>query len=210
MLNTMKDNRNTELTDTEEGLQSLLRTALDMGATDARVISADTIVVDPGLAEMCSNPKCINYALSRSCPPHVAGPEWFREQLESLTQAIVFKIEVPSEILYSTQNLELFQLLHEIAASVDHAARGMGFSSARGYAGNSCKKVFCHDFLECRALYGDGECRNPDRARASMSGFGVNVTKLYEAAGWPLKDYERETGEGGTRMASICGLVLIS
>jgi hypothetical protein len=43
-----------------------------------------------------------------------------------------------------------------------------------------------------------------------MSGFGVHVTKLYEAAGWPLKDLARETAEGGTRMASICGLVLVS
>lgn len=190
-------------------MESLVRTALDMGATEARVIPADSIVVDPGLAEMCHNPKCINYGLSKSCPPNVAGPEAFREQLEGFTWAIVFKIEVPSQILYSTQDLELFQLLHEIAASVDRAARGMGFSGARGYAGNSCKKAFCHDFLQCRALYEDGECRNPDRARASMSGYGVNVTKLYEAAGWPLKEPERQTGEGSTRMASICGLVLI-
>jgi len=205
----MQHTRNTELTGTERSLQSLLQTALDMGATDARVIPTDRIVIDPGLADMCHNPKCINYGLSKSCPPNVAGPEAFREQLEGFSRAIVFKIEVPSEILYSTQNLELFQLLHEIASNVDQAARDMGFSGAWGYAGNSCKKVFCHDFLECRALYGDGECRNPDRARASMSGYGVNVTKLYEAAGWPLKDLAHETEEGSTRMASICGLVLI-
>jgi len=209
-MSNVQPTRNAGVTDMESSLQPLLQTALDMGATDARVIPAERIVVDPGLAEMCHNPKCINYGLSRSCPPNVAGPEAFREQLQGFTLAMVFKIEVPSEILYSTQNLELFQLLHDIAANVDRAAHGMGFFRARGYAGNSCKKAFCHDFLQCRALYGDGECRNPDRARASMSGYGVNVTKLYEAAGWPLKEPERETGEGATKMASICGLVLVS
>ncbi len=198
-----------ESEETAEKLEQLVQTALEMGATDARIIPADNIVVDPGLAERCSNPKCINYGLSKSCPPNVAGPAAFKEQLENLTHALVFKIEVPAEILYSMQGQELFQLLHETAAGLERAAVEMGFSGARGYAGNSCKKVFCDDFPECRALYGDGQCRNPDRARPSMSGFGVNVVKLYEAAGWPVKDPARETGEGRFKMGSICGLVLI-
>mgnify|MGYP000190907546 CR=1 FL=1 len=206
----MQENRDKpELSDREERLESLVQTALDMGATHARIIPADRIVVDPGLAEICKNPKCINYGLSKSCPPHVSGPEEFQRQLENFTCALVFKIEVPTEILYTTQNLELFQLLHEIAACVDQAAVNMGFSGARGYAGNSCKKLFCHDFLECRFLHKDGQCRNPDRARPSMSGFGVNVNKLYEAAGWQIKNLTRETGKGHVKMGSICGLVLI-
>lgn len=205
----MQENRKTGSRDTEGRLQSLVQTALDMGATQALIIPAESVVVDSGLADMCHNPKCINYGLSKSCPPHVAGPQAFKEQLREFTYAIVFKIDIPSEILYSTQNLELFQLLHEIAARVDRAAIDMGFPAARGYAGNSCKKVFCHDFLECRALHEDGQCRNPDRARASMSGYGVNVNKLYQAAGWQIKNHAQENEEGSTKTSSICGLVLI-
>lgn len=197
------------LNDTEQKLARLVQTALDMGATDARILPADRIVVDEKLAEKCSNPKCMNYGLSKSCPPNVAGPRAFKKQLETFTQAVFFKIEVPSEILYSTQNLELFQLLHETAAGVEQAAIEMGFTRAKGYAGNSCKMVFCHDHLECRALHGDGQCRHPDRARPSMSGFGVHVGKLYEAAGWPTKHPTQKTRKGRFKMASICGLVLI-
>ncbi len=204
-----KNVENAEFSAREEKLESLLQTALQMGATDSRIIPAQSIVVDPKMAEICYNPKCINYGLSKSCPPHVAGPGAFQENLENFTRALVFKIEVPSEIMYSTQNLELFQLLHETAARVDQTAVNMGFSAAQGYAGNSCKKIFCHDFLRCRALYEDGQCRNPERARASMSGFGVNVKKLYEAAGWTFKNLTRETEEKQIKMASICGLVLI-
>mgnify|MGYP002338715253 CR=1 FL=1 len=206
----MQENgKKTELKDTEERLDSLVEKALEMGATNARIIPAEKIVVDPGLAEICHNPKCINYGLSKSCPPHVAGPEAFEKQLENFSWAVVFKIEVPSEILYSSQNLELFQLLHEVASGVDQAAVDMGFADARGYAGNSCKKVFCHDYLECRFLYEDGQCRNPHSARPSMSGFGVNVSKLYEAAGWQIKNLTCDTAKGRIKMGSIGGLVLI-
>lgn len=195
--------------DTAEKLERLVQTALDLGATDARIMPADRIVVDEKLAEKCRNPKCMNYGLSKSCPPNVAGPKAFKKQLETFIRAVVFKIEVPSEILYSTQNLELFQLLHETAAGVEQAAAEMGFTRATGYAGNSCKMIFCDDHLECRALHGDGQCRNPGRARPSMSGFGVHVGKLYEAAGWPAKHPTLETPNGQFKMASICGLVLI-
>ncbi|MCF8029135.1 MAG: DUF2284 domain-containing protein [Desulfobacteraceae bacterium] len=203
------ERKTTVLCETDEIKGGLVREALELGATAAAVISADQIVVDESLADKCRNPKCINYGLSKSCPPHVAGPSAFKELLETVSRAIVFKIEVPSEVLYSGQNLELFQLLHETAAGIEQAAIRMGFSGARAYAGNSCKKVFCADYLECRALGEDGQCRNPDRARASMSGFGVNVAKLYAAAGWERKGVTHETDSGSIRMDSICGLVLI-
>ncbi len=197
------------LCETDEITTGMIRAAHDLGATDTAVLSTDQIVVDESLAEKCRNPKCINYGLSKSCPPHVAGPSAFRDLLETFSRAVVFKIEVPSEILYSGQNLEMFQLLHETAAGIEQAAIRMGFSGARAYAGNSCKKVFCADYLECRALEKDGQCRNPDRARPSMSGFGVNVAKLYAAAGWERKGVTHETDSGSIGMDSICGLVLI-
>ncbi|MFP3980760.1 MAG: DUF2284 domain-containing protein [Desulfobacterales bacterium] len=203
------ERKTTVLCEADEITTGLIREALELGATDAAVISADQIVVDKSLADKCRNPKCMNYGLSNSCPPHVAGPSAFKDLLETFSRAIVFKIEVPSEVLYSGQNLELFQLLHETAAGIEQAAVRMGFSGARAYAGNSCKKVFCGEHLECRVLEGDGQCRNPDRARPSMSGFGVNVAKLYEVAGWQRKGVTHETDSESIRMDSICGLVLI-
>jgi hypothetical protein len=76
---------------------------------------------------------------------------------------------VPSEILYSGENRELFQLLHEIAAGIENSAVKMGFSDAQAYAGGSCKRIFCHDHPECRVISEKGSCRNPDYARPSMS-----------------------------------------
>ncbi|MFW6081465.1 MAG: DUF2284 domain-containing protein [Desulfosalsimonas sp.] len=193
----------------EEKFSRLLAEAVTLGATDAVLLCTDRIVVEDGLAEKCSNPKCMNYGLSKSCPPYVAGPPAMRKKLETFTRAVFFKIEVPSDILYSGQSRELFQLLHETAAGIEQSAVKAGFSGARGYAGNSCKKVFCREYNECRVISENGRCRNPHRARESMSGFGINVSKLYEAAGWSMKGTEYHNGSESMRMSSICGLVLI-
>jgi len=102
----------------------------------------------------------------------------------------------------------VFGLLHEVAAGIERSAVRKGYPESKAYAGNSCKKIFCGDHPRCRVTGEGGECRNPDRARPSMSGFGINVSKLMQAAGWaPIP---RNLGSNGESTGTVCGLVLIS
>jgi predicted metal-binding protein len=190
-------------------LKALIQDAQKLGASEAKIISTKEIVVEDNLADMCREPRCENYGLSKSCPPHVSGPSAFKKQLEKFDQAIFFKIDVPSEILYSSERRELFQLLHEIASGIEISAVKMGFGSAQAYAGGSCKKIFCQDHSECLALSEKGKCRNPRYARPSMSGFGINVATLFKTAGWTMNWINREADSTTTKMANVCGLVLI-
>ncbi len=190
-------------------LEELLRFGQESGATGAALISPAGIVVDERLARMCREPGCPNYGLSRSCPPHVSGPSAFREGLGDYDRALVFKIEVPSEVLFSDQRREVFQLLHQLAAGLEHRAVERGFADSRGYAGGSCKNIFCHDESECLALSEPGECRNPGLARPSMSGFGINVSRLMQTAGWHPDKLTAGSGSVRPRMTYVCGLVLI-
>lgn len=190
-------------------LRQLSQDAQRSGATDLAIVSTKAIVVDDDLADRCREPRCESYGLSRSCPPHVSGPSVFRKKLEEFNQAIFFRIDVPSEVLYSSERREVFQLLHGIASSIEKSAIKMGFAHAQAYAGGSCKKIFCHDHPECLAVAGKGKCRNPGSARPSMSGFGINVAKLFETAGWSLGATTRDTALTTNKMASVCGLVLI-
>ena len=178
----------------------LLQTAHSLGATDAAFILSNKIEIDDELATLCKKPKCENYGTSFRCPPNVSGPKGFRKRIQNYTDAIVFKITVSSDIMYSHQRIEIFRLLHEIGSFVENKAKQLGYTNSRAYAAGSCKKLFCGEHLECNVLSGEGECRNPDIARQSMSGFGINVKKLMELAGWESEK---------SKMKPACGMILI-
>ncbi len=189
-------------------LKKLTEYAKKSGASHAAVILTKDIIVDTKLADICKKPQCENYGLSKSCPPNVAGPLAFKKQLKNHTKAIVFKIDVLSQILFSSERREFFQLLHEIAASIEQAAIEMGFKNSSAYAGGSCKQIFCYDYKDCLEIIEKGKCRNPQSARPSMSGFGINVLKLMEQAGWKMSKASNNDSSK-TKMTNICGLVLI-
>lgn len=190
-------------------LGQLIREARQSGATELAIVSTRSIVVDDDLADRCREPRCENYGLSKSCPPQVSGPSAFRKKLEEFNQAIFFRIDVPSKVLYSSECREIFQLLHETAAGIETSAIRLGFSGAQAYAGGSCKKIFCHDHAECLALAGKGNCRNPEYARPSMSGFGINVARLCKTAGWSMGTSTRDAASTMDNTASVYGLVLV-
>lgn len=193
-----------------EKLNQLIQYALQSGADRAVIVSAGEIVIDAALADKCREPRCPNYGLAKSCPPHVAGPAALKEQLTTFHQAILFKIEVPSEILFTSQRREVFQQLHKAASGLERAALQAGFSRAQGYAGGSCREIFCHEHADCPALSENGECRHPQYARPSMSGFGIDVAGLFETAGWALRlAANHRSDSAAAETADICGLVLI-
>lgn len=193
----------------KELLEELLLGACLAGATKAALVAAKDIVVTDELADRCLQPRCENYSLSMSCPPHVAGPAAFRKQLEAYEQALFFKIDVPPEVLYSSENRELFHLLHEVAAGIEQSAVKLGLERARAFAGDSCKRVFCYDWLDCQALSPLGKCRHPQSARPSMSGFGVDVAALLQSAGWNVGAQKPGTGGESETTTYVCGLVLL-
>ncbi|MEE4354712.1 MAG: DUF2284 domain-containing protein [Desulfatiglans sp.] len=194
---------------TETSLRELVRLSCRLGATDAAVLSTDAITIEDRLANLCREPRCENYGLSAKCPPNVSGPSGFRKILKDYEHAIAFKIDLPSEILLSSQRREVFTLLHEIAAAVEQSAVEMGFSDSKAFAGGSCKQLFCNNHADCRVLTKKGECRNPQKARPSMSGFGINVSKLMESAGMTYGQVNPELEGKDISIGTVCGLILI-
>lgn len=192
-----------------EALEKLTQLACQLGASDANAIFATGISVEDSLADLCREPGCENYGLSASCPPYVSGPDGFRKLLKTFEHAVVFKIDVPSEILFSEERRDVFRLLHEIAANIEKAATEAGFSKSSAYAGGSCKQIFCRDYSHCRVIAENGGCRNPLLARPSMSGFGINVLKLKKAAGWMSGKPQPDTDLDKVSMETVCGLILI-
>lgn len=194
-----------------EDYNILLEQALLLGATEAAVVHADKIVVAEKFARYCVDPGCPHRGMAASCPPAVGGPDSFRSWVGECREAIVVRLDIPAGILYSSQRLEVMAFLHEIVAGVEAAAWVLGYNRSRAFAGGSCKELFCSSFADCRVLYDDGVCRNPGKARPSMSGFGVDVGHLMQLAHWPEKQLGKHTQgkEEKQVMSWFAGLVLI-
>lgn len=192
------------------GLKKIIQSALDLGASDAAVIPSADILVADDLANLCDgDPRCENYGLAPSCPPHVSGPSGFRKLQTQSRQTIVVRLDVPSSALFSNQRWEIMQLLHEIVSGVEQVAVKTGFKGTLSLAGGSCKKIFCHDHPDCQRLSEQAQCRHPESARPSMSGFGINVAELFRSVGWNLKAANQEDVATSESMTWVAGIIVI-
>ena len=184
-------------------LDELVQLAISLGCDGAVIVPAEEIVVDPELAALCFEPRCQNYGSSPTCPPYVEGPEWISNYLREMSHALFLKIETEDEILYSDQRREVGKLLHFLVIQVEKAARDMGLERSRGFAGGSCKNLFCFDHYECERLKGSGECRNPDSARPSTSGYGISVRHLIDKVGWETENKKERPDKGNARYGIV-------
>ena len=186
----------------------LVQRALDNGATHVALLSPDAVEVEGRLAAFCRDPRCPFYGQSMSCPPNVSGPPGFREKLKQTQYALVLRLEVDSASLIGEERQEVFKVLQQIVSGTERAAQSLGFTESEGFAGGSCKESLCGSFDFCEELSGTGSCRNPETARPSMSGYGVNVGKLMKAAGWSEEIFT-EVLEQEIEMMWLAGLVLV-
>jgi predicted metal-binding protein len=168
------------------------------------------IVVRADLAQRCRNPRCENYALSPGCPPHVGGPAAMRKELRRHRQALFFALDLPTQALLTRSRREGFRRLHEMAADIERQALAAGYDQARAYVGGACKAIFCQEQADCRVLEGTGACRYPEKARASMSGYGIDVGRLIDLAGWGRCEGALNSAATPAAMTSLYGLVLLA
>jgi predicted metal-binding protein len=192
----------------KSALAKLVLRAVALGATEAAHVEAADIKIDEKFARYCREPGCPHYGQGASCPPSVEGPPAFRAWIRDCPDAIVVRLDVPVKILCSDQRHEIMAFLHEVVAGVERAACQEGFVQSRAFAGGSCKELFCSAYPRCRLLNSNEGCRNPDKARPSMSGFGIDVGHLMILADWPEKKLGKITGKDQS-LSWVAGVVLV-
>ncbi len=190
--------------------KSLVQHAAALGASDARLIASAGIRVEEELARICRDPGCPGYGQGANCPPHVMKPAAFRELLRAYPEALVFKFDVPTEVLLGDDRFEVARIVHETAAHLENQALACGYAAARGFAASSCKRIFCAAEIDCRVLSGNGDCRHPDAARPSISGLGVNFFELSRTVGWPIHRITSESDPDEIPMGLMAGIVLLA
>lgn len=178
-------------------LEDLISTAMDAGATEAKVVDAADIVVDPRVRLKCAIPRCSCYGRHLMCPPNLPSVREFEEALRRYDRALIVQLEADFDssdkaaqgltgelcerLEESTDTVKWQLSLHRMVNQVESAAFKKGFHLAAGLIGGECR--LCP---ECVTPQSGEPCRHPFEARPSMEAMGIDVKRTCERVGLPL------------------------
>jgi predicted metal-binding protein len=178
--------------------------ALKLGATQAKIVPTNEIVVENRVVLKCKI-GCNKYGKTLMCPPYAPSVEEFRKILNEYSYALVFKIKSQAEATPEVakllskkeddpsltnemkQKIQKFwtswkadkkQLLQKIV-SLEKAATTKGYTLALGFTTGSC--MICE---KCNIK--EKMCLHPTEARYSAQAVGINVLQTLENAGMPI------------------------
>jgi predicted metal-binding protein len=184
-----------------EKFDFLRKMALKMGAVDAKVITADKVVVEDRIVLKC-NVGCPNYGKTLACPPYTPTAEEFRKIVSEYRYALFMKFKsqakadpelakylskaendstVPQEIRDKMQEFwdawkeDKLKMLSAVL-DLEKAAMSKGYPLAVGLVSGYCQ--LCEKCTLDRA-----SCVYPAKARYSEEAVGVNVQATAKNAG---------------------------
>jgi len=197
-----------------EDLEGLRRKALELGATDAKVITAEQVIIDERVRMKCTYPKCAAYGTNAHCPPYAPDLETARKVVSRYQYGILYTIVVPSEAyagpVAAKEKLYVRPMkdLNSMASEIEADAFYQGYYFALAFSSGPCKPVFCPG-VECSALTAGKGCRARMRARGSMEGFGMDAYGMAVRAGWDIYPCGYRTKPEEIPHGRAVGLVLV-
>ncbi|MDR0372413.1 MAG: DUF2284 domain-containing protein [Nitrososphaerota archaeon] len=187
--------------DGPEKFSFLTKLALEKGATDAKIIPANKVVVEDRVVLKCKV-GCNHYGETLACPPHTPTAEEFRKIVSEYSHAMFMKFttnasadaEVYKHLMTYQTDPAISPDIKEKAAKfwqnwkndkqkmlqsvvdLEKAAMKQGYSLAVSFISGHCQ--LCD---KCNTQ--TGICRHPELARWSEDALGVNVKKTAANAG---------------------------
>jgi predicted metal-binding protein len=183
----------------------LQKSALALGAIDAKVVQSDHIFVEDRVTLKC-RAGCVGYGKKLTCPPHVPTPEAFRKILSEYHYGLLVKFRSPAEtdedLAHSIYKYwldpaapsdkkekaskfwnEYFDYSKEILLTMlelEKVAFNSGYTFAIAFVNGSCR--LCE---KCNVE--NGICLHPNMARIPEHAVGINMKKTAQEAGMALK-----------------------
>jgi predicted metal-binding protein len=184
-----------------EKFEFLRKMALKMGAVDARIITADKVVVEDRIVLKCKV-GCPNYGKTLACPPYTPTAEEFRKIVREYSYALFMKFKsrakatpklakhlskdetdptIPQGIKDKIQEFwaawkeDKLKML-SVVLDLEKAATSKGYSLAIGLVSGYCQ--LCEKCTLDRTT-----CVYPTKARYSEDAVGVNVQATAKNAG---------------------------
>ena len=193
-------------------LENYRQEAINLGATDSKIITTNMIPVDDRVAFKCKIPPCFGYGTSANCPPHTITPPELRGLIKKYNHAIFFKLNVKPEVIVRNRETILeragaYRKIFEIVSAIESMAFYDGYYLATGFAAGSCKSTYCYK-VECSVLKGE-RCRHELKVRPSMEAVGIDAYKLATSVGWDVYPIGSNCDPQDIPKGSLMGLVLV-
>lgn len=200
---------------------------MKLGASDARVIETDCLVVQERIRSKCIIPKCAEYGTNMHCPPYSPTANEMKEILKDYRYGIAIRIEIDPEYTAGSEIQKCYlkgeidqekrylalgkryKKMFFIVSEVESKAFYDGYYLAMGFASGSCKNVFCFK-TECQGLKLGKGCRNPLRSRPSLEAVGLDAFGMANHLGWPVYPIGGKSQPCDVPSASLLGLILIT
>jgi len=198
----------------EGDLERYRQTAIELGATDAKVISSSQVIIDERVRLKCIYPKCKWYGTNVNCPPYAVDLEIMKKALTKYNRAVFFMLEAPSkdfvgpDVVKLGTHVKWTKKVYEITSKIESAAFYDGYHLAMGFAGGPCKSIFCPD-KDCSALRPGCGCRHYLKSRSAMEGVGMDVFTMAARTGWEVYPCGASLKPEDVPHGIRCGLILI-
>ena len=194
-------------------LEKYRNMALDLGATDAKIITTDQIIIDNRVRMKCLNPACGSYGTNIHCPPYMGDLDQMRKLVKQYQDALFIMLKVPSKELVGpdarekrTSNISGMKI-NEIVSKIESAAFYDGYHFATGFSGG-CKGLLCPN-VECQAIQPGKSCRYPLKARAGMDAMGMDAYTMAARMGWDIYPCGQSANPDDLPHGTRLGIVLI-
>jgi predicted metal-binding protein len=193
-------------------LESYRQKALDLGASNAVIVSAEQIPVDERIPMKCRIPRCFGYGAGAQCPPNTMKPAELRDLLKKYEWAIFFIKDIPPEVIVRDkatikERVQAYQQIYSMVAEIESAAFYDGHYLAFGFAAGSCRHTFCGQLPDCQAM--KGQCRFPLKSRPSMEAVGIDVYKMVALAGWDIYPIGSGAKAEDVPKGTLAGIVIV-
>ena len=196
-----------------QDLERYRQQALELGATQARIVQAEEIPVDERVTLKCQIPRCFGYGVSAHCPPNTMKPAELRDLLPKYHWAVFFILEVPPAVIVRDkatikERVAAYQQVYKIVNELESAAFYDGHYLAFGFAAGSCRHTFCGQQEGCLAMEGK-KCRFSLKSRPSMEAVGIDVYKMAAQAGWDIYPIGSDARPEDMPKGTLAGIVIV-
>lgn len=196
-----------------EDLERYRRRALELGATEARVVKVEEIPVDERVTLKCRIPRCFGYGAGANCPPQAMTPAELREILKQYRWAVFFIKDVPAEVIVRDkatikERVAVYQEIYRMVSDIESMAFYDGHYLAFGFGAGSCRHTYCGQHPTCQAMTGD-RCRFSLLSRPSMEAVGIDVYRMVAEAGWEIYPIGSGAKAAGIPKGTLAGIVIV-